>query len=181
MPQSTMYQLTGLALFGVTLVSGCLRLKAPADNQVASTAKLSGPAATGLLPGKRQGPAPATWTSPVTRNGQLSLRGAQLVNAIGQPVALHGQAFGWDNWWPQYYNAEVVRWLRDDWCVDAVRPAMGIEPDGAYLSTPSASKQHITAVVDAAIEAGIYVIIDWHAHHLHQAEAVAFCSEMAQT
>jgi endoglucanase len=57
---------------------------------------------------------------------------------------------------------------------------MGIEPDGAYLSNPEASKQRITTVVDAAIETGIYVIIDWHAHHLHQPEAVAFFTEMAQ-
>ena len=95
-------------------------------------------------------------------------------------MVLRGQAFGWDNWWPQYYNAAVVRWLRDDWCVDVVRPAMGIEPEGAYLSNPAASKQRMMAVVDAAIDAGIYVIIDWHAHDLHQAEAIAFFSEMAQ-
>ena len=31
--------------------------------------------------------------------------------------------------------------LTRDWCVDVVRPAMGIEPDGAYLSNPAASKR----------------------------------------
>jgi endoglucanase len=123
---------------------------------------------------------PASRTPPVHRYGQLRVQGSQLVDAKGQPVVLRGQAFGWDNWWPQYYNADVVRWLRDDWCVDVVRPAMGIEPDGAYLSNPDASKQRISAVVDAAIELGVYVIIDWHAHDLHQEEAVAFFSEMAQ-
>lgn len=94
---------------------------------------------------------------------------------------LRGQGFGWDNWWPQYYNADVVNWLRDDWCVDVVRPAMGIEPDGAYLDNPEASSDRMKAVIDAAIAKGIYVIVDWHAHDLHEAEAVAFFSEMAQT
>jgi endoglucanase len=56
---------------------------------------------------------------------------------------------------------------------------MGIEPEGAYLSNPAASKQRIEAAVDAAIATGVYVIVDWHAHNLHQPEAVAFFSELA--
>jgi endoglucanase len=125
-------------------------------------------------------PAPANRTAPVARHGALSVQGAALVNARGEPVVLRGKAFGWDNWWPQYYNAEVVQWLRDDWCVDIVRPAMGIEPDGAYLQNSEASKGRITAVVDAAIAANVYVIIDWHAHNLHEKEAVEFFSAMAE-
>jgi len=117
--------------------------------------------------------------TPVMRHGQLSVKGAQLLNASGQPTALHGQAFGWDNWWPQYYNASVVDWLWKDWCVDIVRPAMGIEPDGAYLKNPAASQARIEAVIQGAIQTGIYVIVDWHAHDLHQAEAVDFFSKMA--
>lgn len=122
----------------------------------------------------------ASRTGAVKKHGQLAVNGAKVVDQNGQPVILRGQAHGWDNWWPQYYNADVIRWLRDDWCVDIVRPAMGIEPGGAYLSNPAASKQHVTAVVDAAIASDLYVIIDWHAHNLHQAEAVAFFSAMAE-
>ena len=118
--------------------------------------------------------------APVKRHGQLRVEGARLLDASGAPVVLRGKAFGWDNWWPQYYNADVVKWLRDDWCVDVVRPAMGIEPDGAYLANREASKARVTAVVDAAIEANVYVIIDWHAHDLHEKEAVEFFSEMAE-
>ncbi len=114
------------------------------------------------------------------RHGQLQVVGSEVQDESGAPVTLRGQGFGWDNWWPQYYNADVVAWLRQDWCVDMVRPAMGIEPDGAYLADPDASKARIQAVVDAAIAEDIYVIIDWHAHDLHQTEAVAFFTEMAQ-
>jgi len=56
---------------------------------------------------------------------------------------------------------------------------MGVEPDGAYLSNPAASKQRVEAAIDGAIAAGIYVIVDWHAHHARQPEAVAFFSELA--
>ena len=132
------------------------------------------------MPSNSREAAPVPGSTPVSRYGQLSVRGAQLVNASGQPVALHGQAFGWNNWWPQYYNAAKVRWLRHDWCVDVVGPAMGIEPDGAYLSNPSTSKEHMAAVIDSAIESGIYVIIDWHAHKRHSKEAAEFFGEMAQ-
>ncbi len=155
-------------VLGASLLCGC----------ITSTV---GPVGAGLTLAQNPAPVdPASRTAPVARYGQLKVQGAHLVDAQGQPVVLRGQAFGWDNWWPQYYNADVVRWLRDDWCVDIVRPAMGIEPDGAYLANPEASKQRITSVVDAAIELGVYVIIDWHAHDLHQEEAVAFFSEMAQ-
>jgi endoglucanase len=103
-----------------------------------------------------------------------------LSDECGQPVTLRGQGFGWDNWWPQYYNANVVAWLNQDWCVDVVRPAMGIEPEGGYLENSAASRGRIQEVVEAAIAEDIYVIIDWHAHDLHQSEAVTFFSDMAQ-
>jgi endoglucanase len=178
--RSKLWPLIGVALGSAGLVGGCLRPRNLGG--AATTANRSGPAAAGLLRVERQAPVPTpgSRTAPVARHGQLRVRGAHLVDASGQPVVLRGQAFGWDNWWPQYYNAGVVRWLRDDWCVDVVRPAMGIEPDGAYLGNPTASKQRITTVVDAAIDAGVYVIIDWHAHDLHQEAAVAFFAEMAE-
>jgi endoglucanase len=178
------WTLVGITLMSLGLLGGCT-LKANRGG-ASRTGPRSAPTTTAPMQAllrfdiNAPVPAPKARTTPVGRHGQLSVRGAQLVDASGEPVVLRGQAFGWDNWWPQYYRADVVRWLRDDWCVDVVRPAMGIEPGGGYLMHPAASRPRITAVVDAAIEAGIYVIIDWHAHHLHQAEAVAFFGEMAK-
>lgn len=119
--------------------------------------------------------------APVLAHGPLHVTGSQLRDENDVPVVLRGKSFGWDNWWPKYYNARAVKWLRDDWCVDVVRAAMGIEPAGAYLDNPDGSKARIQAVVDAAIANDIYVIIDWHAHDLHLDEAVAFFTEMAMT
>jgi endoglucanase len=148
-------------------LGGCIKPAPKGEAAAPGVAGESMPAAPGRV-------------APVLRHGQLAVQGAKLLDASGQPVTLRGKAFGWDNWWPQFYNASVVRWLRDDWCADVVRPAMGIEPDGAYLSNREASRQRITAVVDAAIAANVYVIIDWHAHDLHEAEAVEFFSDMAE-
>ncbi|MFZ5892756.1 MAG: glycoside hydrolase family 5 protein [Myxococcota bacterium] len=162
------------ALLGFVLAGGLVASCIP-------KAPRAGHAAAPAVSEKKPIPRPPSGrTAPVTRYGQLSVTGAQLVDAKGEPVVLRGQAWGWDNWWPQYYNADVVQWLRDDWCADVLRPAMGIEPGGAYLSNPEASKHRVTSVVEAAIEAGVYVIIDWHAHNLHEREAVEFFGEMAQ-
>jgi aryl-phospho-beta-D-glucosidase BglC (GH1 family) len=170
------------AVVGSAISSGCLR---PTKNAGAAAPTAAGAAAPkpggkgSMLDTETPIPPASARTTPVALHGQLSVKGAQLIDASGKPVVLRGQAFGWDNWWPQYYNANVVRWLWEDWCSDVVRLAMGVEPDGAYLSNPAASKQRIEAAIDGAIQAGIYVIVDWHAHKLHQAEAVAFFSELA--
>lgn len=90
-------------------------------------------------------------------------------------------SFFWSQWMGQYYNREVVSWLKNDFKATLVRAAIGIEPDG-YLQNTEAEKAKVTAVVDAAIAEGLYVIIDWHDHnaHLHTEQAKAFFAEMAQ-
>lgn len=152
------------------------------DGGLANAGGATGSAAgSGAVPGTGGAPPVGiTGSTPVERHGQLEVDGNRLVGKHGEPVTLRGQGFGWDNWWPQYYNADVVGWLQDDWCVDLVRPAMGIEPDGAYLQNPDASRNRVYAVVDAAIARELYVIVDWHAHDIHLNEAVAFFSQLAE-
>ena len=53
----------------------------------------------------------------------------------------------------------MIEWLRDDWRVSLIRAAMGVE-DGGYLDGPDRHKQILADVVDAAILAGLYIIID---------------------
>ncbi len=104
---------------------------------------------------------------PVTDYGALRVTGHQIVGSNGKPVSLAGLSFGWSQWEAApYYNARVINWLRDDWHAGIVRAAMGVEPDG-YLAHPKAEQDRVCQVVDAAIAADIYVIIDWHDHHAH--------------
>ncbi|MEZ4810277.1 MAG: glycoside hydrolase family 5 protein [Allomuricauda sp.] len=117
----------------------------------------------------------------VDEYGQLSVEGNKMVDKNGDPIQLRGMSFFWSQWIGKYYTNETVQWLRDDWHCTAVRAALAVEYDG-YLANPEVEKQKIMTVVDAAIEYGLYVIIDWHDHEAenHLEESVAFFSEMAQ-
>ncbi|EDY84973.1 Cellulase (glycosyl hydrolase family 5) [Verrucomicrobiia bacterium DG1235] len=112
----------------------------------------------------------------------LKVDGTQLVNENGEAVVLRGISYGWHNWWPRFYNKESVKWIAEDWGADVVRAAMGIhyeEPELTYNAEPEKAVELISKVVDGAIESGIYVIIDFHSHHIELDLAKKFFAEMA--
>lgn len=114
--------------------------------------------------------------------GQLSVSGKNLVDKNGTPVQLRGMSLSWTNWWPQFYTSGVVEWLKDDFNVTVIRAAMGIDESGGYLEDKERHKAYVFTVIDAAIEQGIYVIVDWHSHHAEDylEEARSFFAEVAQ-
>lgn len=97
-------------------------------------------------------------------------------------VQLRGMSFFWSQWseGSKYYNRNVVQWLYKDWRVNLVRIAMAVQ-HGGYLENPDIEMARVKTVVEAAIEVGIYVIIDWHDHHAeeHIAEAKQFFGRVA--
>lgn len=117
--------------------------------------------------------------SPVAQNGQLQVKGVQLCNEHGEPLALHGASLGWHNLWPRFYNKKAVKWLASDWKCNVIRAAMGVGLDDSYLENPEFALQCMTPVIDAAIKNGIYVLIDFHSHKMHTAEAKVFFTQMA--
>jgi len=119
------------------------------------------------------------YAGPVTEHGQLKVNGKQLVDRNDQAVVLRGVSFGWSNWWPQYYNAEAIDILSNDWKCSVLRAAMGVEPDSAYISDPQSQLALVTTVIEAAIKNDVYVIIDWHSHGMRTSEAVDFFRQMA--
>ena len=116
---------------------------------------------------------------PVKKYGQLQAKGTQLSDAKGNPVVLRGMSFGWHNFWPRFYNQQAVSWLAQDWDCSVVRAAMGVEPKEGYKENPEGSVQKVKEVVNGAIKAGIYVIIDWHSHNINLEEAKTFFAEMS--
>ncbi|MGY8764610.1 MAG: glycoside hydrolase family 5 protein [Fidelibacterota bacterium] len=123
-------------------------------------------------------------TTVVQIHGLLQQNGNKIVDKNNEPVSFAGNSFFWsnDNWGGErYYKAEVVSWLKDDWKTTIVRAAMGVEDPGGYLDNKTANKNRVKTIVDAAIDEGIYVIIDWHSHHAedYTNEAALFFQEMA--
>ncbi|MGC4093482.1 MAG: glycoside hydrolase family 5 protein [Polyangiaceae bacterium] len=129
----------------------------------------------------------STGPTPVSLHGKLAVVGANLVDSSGAQVKLEGMSSMWLNWEPTGYalSKAGLEWMRDNWNLRVFRVAMGVapetEPNGAYLGNPAKHKQQVNQIVQNAIDAGVYVIIDWHDHEAlaHRAEAEAFFREMS--
>ncbi|MFS4469354.1 glycoside hydrolase family 5 protein [Maribacter sp. 2210JD10-5] len=120
----------------------------------------------------------------VSLHGQLHVDGNRILDKNDEEVQLRGMSFFWSQWieGSKYYTPETVAWLKKDWQCTVVRAAMGIEDDGGYITDPEVNKQRVFTVIDAAIEQGIYVIVDWHSHHAEDylEQSKAFFAEVAQ-
>ncbi|HEY3667667.1 MAG TPA: glycoside hydrolase family 5 protein [Polyangiaceae bacterium] len=121
--------------------------------------------------------------TPVDIHGRLHVSGTELRDASDEKVQLKGLSSMWLNWEDDGFAESLtgLEWLRNNWHLSVIRAAMGVEPDGAYLSDPERAKAQLEQVVDNAVAAGVYVIIDWHDHHAtdHQPQAVAFFADIA--
>ena len=109
----------------------------------------------------------------VSHVGLIHVKGNKIVDQYDTPVALHGMSLFWSQWGGRFYNADCIRWLRDDWKCTVIRAVCGIQSDG-YLGNPEAELAKIITVIDACIDLGIYVVVDWHDHnaekHLQQSK-----------
>merc|ERR1719293_274054 len=126
-------------------------------------------------------PSPGPMT-PVERHGALNVQGTKIVDKNGAPVQLKGMSMFWSQWSTQYWNADVINWLAQDFQLNFIRAAMGVD-SGGYEADPAGEKAKLVRVVDACIAAGIYVMIDWHDHSAYNKvdSAIAFFDEMART
>ncbi|MDG5816925.1 cellulase family glycosylhydrolase [Chitinispirillales bacterium ANBcel5] len=136
--------------------------------------------------------------TPVARHGRLRVDGNRIVNEhYNIPVQLRGMSLYWSVWGGEhFYNEDVVNTLVDDWKVSVIRTAMAVrEGDNpgwvGYMVDDEREFQLgiVKDVIEAAINRGIYVIIDWHGYDNwefdqrpsdHVEEAVEFFSYMAR-
>ncbi len=120
-------------------------------------------------------------------NGSLSVKGTKIVNAKGNVVSFAGNSLFWSNDYYKgnsFYNKNVIKWLKEDWQSSIIRIPLTADPDihDSYIFDQRTNEEKLTTVVDAAIDLGLYVIIDWHSHkaEINEEEAIAFFEKMAK-
>lgn len=123
--------------------------------------------------------------SVVEKFGNLQVKGTKILDKNGNPVVLRGMSLFWSQLMGKYYNYDCIKWLRDDWNCTVVRASMGIEEaDGkyGYIKNPDEEFNKIKTVIEACIDLGIYVIVDWHDHnaHKHPELAIDFFKRIAK-
>jgi endoglucanase len=93
---------------------------------------------------------------------------------------MRGVSLGWHNWQPRFYNTKTIDQLNEDWNCNLVRAAIGVEPEGGYLTNQDFANQCLDIVIDAAIKNGMYVIVDWHSHGIRTDKAKSFFTRAAE-
>ncbi len=113
--------------------------------------------------------------------GKLQAKNGMLYSAnTNQPVQLKGMSMFWDVWSSEFYTASVIKGLVDKWKIEIIRVPHGVGGDKG--GGPMANWQTVDeTVIQAAIDNGIYVIIDFHSHvaHTQTEDAKTFFKTMA--
>ncbi len=120
---------------------------------------------------------------PVSQYGQLQVIGSQLSSQSGDPVVLRGVSSHGLHWYGEFVNKDSIEWLMKDWCITIFRASM-YTGEGGYIEDPSV-KEKLFEAVDACIDLGLYVIIDWHMLEERnpmsiKTEAIAFFDEVSK-
>ncbi len=109
--------------------------------------------------------------------------GTKLEDESGKPLQLKGVSSFWLNWEePKYAESKAaVQYMRDNWKIQVIRAAMGIEVTGGYSSAKAATQARVDTIVQNALALGLYVIVDWHTERAvdQTNDSVAFFTGMA--
>ncbi len=119
---------------------------------------------------------------PVTKHGQLSVKGRFIVDKNGTPTQLKGMSLFWSQWeGGRFFNQNLVKYMAKDWKSGIIRACMGVEM-GGYLENPVIEKAKVEQVIQGAIKNDIYVLIDYHAHYAQRSvkESKIFFAQIAQ-
>jgi aryl-phospho-beta-D-glucosidase BglC (GH1 family) len=121
--------------------------------------------------------------TPVDIDGKLSISEGQLVNAQGKAVVLKGLSLFDVRSYEKLTTLNNLIWFRDTWGINVLRASMYTEANGHFVGpTAEAAARR---VVQTAIDAGLYVLVDWHIlfdgnPQKYKKEAISFFAGMAK-
>jgi hypothetical protein len=116
---------------------------------------------------------------PVRYYGEMQVSGNQIIGSLSKkPFRVTGMSFYWSHWAGKFYNRGTVDRLMDDMGCEIVRAAFSVSDNGV----PQGSYGDVDNVVQAAIDRGLYVVIDYHSHGANQNTQAGkdFFARMAQ-
>ena len=125
------------------------------------------------------------FAGPVSYYGKLQARNGALYGSKSgtEQVQLKGMSMYWDFWAGGYpfYNSSIIDALVDKWKVEIIRVAHGTASADQGTFERFNWKSYDDAVIQAAIDNDIYVIIDYHSHYANREteDAKSFFSYMA--
>ncbi|MBN1694752.1 cellulase family glycosylhydrolase [candidate division WOR-3 bacterium] len=131
--------------------------------------------------------APGGYVKPVDKYGNLQVIGTNLCNSDGDPIQLKGVTTETIRW--NYYGkGHTIQRLAYNLGIELFRITLFVTPnDHGYLAPDLTAlmHSHLVSYIDDAIEAGIYVIIDWNIvkegdPDLYTEEAIEFFDEMSE-
>ncbi len=126
-------------------------------------------------------PAAEEAATPVAFHGEMIADGNRIIGSkTNEVVRVTGMSFFWSNWSQKYYKPEYVDLMMDDFGCEVVRCSYGIQDDGVPYDR--SCEPLIEDVIEAAIDRGLYVLVDWHSHGAHKNpdEAVTYFSKLAE-
>ncbi len=114
----------------------------------------------------------------------LSVQGNKVLVG-GTPVGLEGISLFWSNtnWGAEkWYTADTVKRIKTEFNANLVRAAIGHGAEGDIDKDRNGNMARLDAVIQAAIDNDMYVIVDYHSHiaHLNWESAKDFFGAVAR-
>ena len=124
---------------------------------------------------------------PVAVHGQLHVQGQHIVDEHGQTFQLRGVSTHGINLrsdYHEYINPASLKYMRDEWGVNVVRVARYTPNNDAEWIKNVDWDKIVKEKIQYAIDAGMYVIIDWHVlkpgdPNIHKNDAIKFFTDIA--
>ena len=119
----------------------------------------------------------------IEKNGQLLVKGTNLVNEKGEIIRLKGMSSHGLMWYPEYINTRSLNTL-SQYGANVIRLAMYTDQNKGYIYNKKESMKNLLQGIENALGADMYAIVDWHTlkdnnPNMHIEEAKEFFDEIS--